>query len=367
MAAMSDVPAKPSLPRGLPATWVMDRDVHCPTCGYNLRMLREPRCPECGLVFRWQDLLLVPCPRCNENLTAIDGGECPHCQLHLDWQQLLAGAGQYDRRLYEFTEHPLRAALRTWLAALNPWHFWSKIPLAIVPAVLRLRWLRRWAVAICAVGLALLAWLSWPHLQAIRARGDVLLPAVLVGIPPLTTTLVLPLFWQTMTRFRIRRDQLLRCLAYSTSGLAWLGLVFIVAFSFARLTTVLRPAPGPGPRIGMTAGEVWCEPMIVGDALLGFRLCPSRWCDPIQHWFNLGIAAAILLVGFIWWWVFLYVSLRRYLQLNRRNAAALLVSTQAIALLTILLILLQVSRTVIDMAGHWSMHFEAVWNLRFGG
>ena len=29
-------------------TYVRDRDVDCPLCGYNLRALTVPRCPECG-------------------------------------------------------------------------------------------------------------------------------------------------------------------------------------------------------------------------------------------------------------------------------------------------------------------------------
>jgi hypothetical protein len=28
--------------------WLRDRDVPCPLCGYNLRHLTSPRCPECG-------------------------------------------------------------------------------------------------------------------------------------------------------------------------------------------------------------------------------------------------------------------------------------------------------------------------------
>jgi tRNA(Ile2) C34 agmatinyltransferase TiaS len=30
------------------------RNVKCPLCGYNLRGLVEPRCPECGYQFEWQ-------------------------------------------------------------------------------------------------------------------------------------------------------------------------------------------------------------------------------------------------------------------------------------------------------------------------
>jgi hypothetical protein len=31
-------------------------DLPCPKCGYNLRGLTIPRCPECGFAFGWQDL-----------------------------------------------------------------------------------------------------------------------------------------------------------------------------------------------------------------------------------------------------------------------------------------------------------------------
>src|SRR5437762_9083583 len=30
--------------------------IHCPLCDYNLRGLIEPRCPECGYRFDWDDL-----------------------------------------------------------------------------------------------------------------------------------------------------------------------------------------------------------------------------------------------------------------------------------------------------------------------
>src|SRR5690348_5522772 len=31
--------------------------IRCPLCGYELRGLREPMCPECGYRFNWPDLL----------------------------------------------------------------------------------------------------------------------------------------------------------------------------------------------------------------------------------------------------------------------------------------------------------------------
>jgi DNA-directed RNA polymerase subunit RPC12/RpoP len=34
---------------GLLITYLAERDIPCPSCGYNLRALRAGRCPECGL------------------------------------------------------------------------------------------------------------------------------------------------------------------------------------------------------------------------------------------------------------------------------------------------------------------------------
>jgi hypothetical protein len=40
-----------------PPSAPIDRDVPCPLCEYNLRGLTDPRCPECGYRFAWDELL----------------------------------------------------------------------------------------------------------------------------------------------------------------------------------------------------------------------------------------------------------------------------------------------------------------------
>ncbi len=40
----------------LPDWSKLDVELTCPRCGYNLRLLTLPRCPECGLTFDWQEL-----------------------------------------------------------------------------------------------------------------------------------------------------------------------------------------------------------------------------------------------------------------------------------------------------------------------
>jgi len=44
-------------PDGRPDWEAIDFEVMCSRCGYNLRMLPKPRCPECGLTFDWPDVL----------------------------------------------------------------------------------------------------------------------------------------------------------------------------------------------------------------------------------------------------------------------------------------------------------------------
>jgi hypothetical protein len=40
----------------LPLSPPADPELACPLCGYNLRGLIEPRCPECGFAFQWDEL-----------------------------------------------------------------------------------------------------------------------------------------------------------------------------------------------------------------------------------------------------------------------------------------------------------------------
>ena len=80
-----------------PQAWdTSAQDIPCPLCGYNLRGLTEPRCPECGYRFAWPDLL--------------DPARLPHPYL--------------------FEHHPrrnVRSFLRTYGLALLPRRFWRSV------------------------------------------------------------------------------------------------------------------------------------------------------------------------------------------------------------------------------------------------
>jgi hypothetical protein len=50
--------APPTALTDAPPDWpTLSTDLTCPLCGYNLRGLADPRCPECGFAFRWGELL----------------------------------------------------------------------------------------------------------------------------------------------------------------------------------------------------------------------------------------------------------------------------------------------------------------------
>ena len=48
MSDGSTIIASPTVDERALIDFLRDRDIACPLCGYNLRHLRSPRCPECG-------------------------------------------------------------------------------------------------------------------------------------------------------------------------------------------------------------------------------------------------------------------------------------------------------------------------------
>ena len=74
-----------------------DQDVPCARCGYNLRGIELPRCPECGLAFDWEELFL------------------PERRRHPFLYEHHTGT---DRR---------RRLIRTLLAGLRPIKFWRSM------------------------------------------------------------------------------------------------------------------------------------------------------------------------------------------------------------------------------------------------
>lgn len=274
--------AEPTSPIATGPSWdTITEEILCPLCDYNLRGLTEPRCPECGYRFAWDELL------------------DPSRRLH--------------PYLFEHhTEQPLWSFWRTLLAGLRPRHFWKALHpaqpsysrrlvlywvLAIVPLLLTIpadlgalaigirrenqaarKWeLRRFrnprvvallnstlqqydSVAqyldatypIDAWSLARLVWGQGKKLAAF------LVPVAVFLAWPWLTYIGLSVFQSSIRRARLTRVHVLRCVCYSADTSFWLGLAL---FPGVLIFACYRPTRLPGlltdiANFGFVAGAV---------------------------------------------------------------------------------------------------------------
>lgn len=343
--AASAAPETPGLPAGVAEDWVHDRDLECLKCGYNLRMLRVPRCPECGDAFRWQQMLHVTCPRCAAPLGDCDGPNCPACGLDLDWTALLSSASSLNLDFYEYAREPRRYARRLLVSVLMPRRFWRRIPLEAPPVVRRLVALLLIMMVLAAVGVLL------PPIFLLRHRymdnWREWWVACAVGFTlPLVTLLLLPRFTPTLGKFRIRGGQMLRCAAYASVLLVWMGLALLLvsAAVFALNQVALAQMP-TGPWIAPTVPYRMSPMRALGELPLaldgGLFARATGLTDSLNLSLNLLLSLSLVAFGVLLTWRFWYVTLRYYLRVDRFNAWALLTSTQVIGLLVMLLALVR--------------------------
>lgn len=256
-------------------------ELHCPLCDYNLRGLEEPRCPECGYSFTWDEL------------------NSPERRLHP----------------YLFEHHPERnlwSFRRTLLGGLRPGRFWRTLfptqpsrprRLAVYGIVVSCAWLlvllpqvvrsiaavdadqvTRQAVLVtnfprmsAAARDATLkrfgspqAWAAvveprWPHpmlwTRAARARLlDVTLFAAILWLAwPWLTLGGLMIFQVSMRRARVCPVHVLRCVVYTGDVSLWMA-----AFMFA---LILIDVAAEGP-VGRASGRGPGGSVILASAVL---------------------------------------------------------------------------------------------------
>ncbi len=181
----------------------------CPRCGYDMRMLTEPRCPECGLRTTWTELIAA----------AEQRSSCPLFE-------------------YQWRRQPVRSLLRTIGETMLPWRVWQTVrmtdapragPLIATHALTAALGFVLLAVA-CSVAVAvqfppaslprnyyvrLVAWSILPYVwRAWLAHGALTLCV-------LAASLVLR---RTLHRYRIRWVHLFRIAVLTNVGmLAWWG------------------------------------------------------------------------------------------------------------------------------------------------
>lgn len=209
------------LPRapGAPDWAAIREEIDCPLCGYNLRGLSEPLCPECGYRFDWPDLL-DPTRR---------------------------------RHPWLFEHHPTHnvwSFFKTLVRNFRPGRFWKELHpgqpsrpgrlviywmpgavLAIVPLVLPV--LHRWT-----------QWAAWPTTWMWRRpsllsdlwRDDsfrgLLSLCVLAAVFPWLNVLALLIFQQSMGRAKVKAGHVMRCGMYSGDVILWWGLLAAPAIAY---------------------------------------------------------------------------------------------------------------------------------------
>ena len=276
----------------------VEEELHCPLCGYDLRAITEPRCPECGYAFEWEEL------------------RDPARRLHP----------------YLFEHHPHRpvwAFVRTLVGGLRPWRFWAKLhptqPLR--PRRLVLYWLIVVAIAFVPFAIAyagvviieksevptwrdsMKRWMPtgrvkateedldriYPQLASprffVKAVGDVIAvtPWLLVAMAwPWLTLASFLLLRTSMRHAQIKFTHVLRCSVYAGDVFVW-GALLLLPFSIKMLLAALR-----------------LNVMGFYDAVLA-------------HYSALALAVVALLV--VWR---LFVAYRKYLRLPHALAVAVL-------------------------------------------
>lgn len=246
------------LSNNAPPEWsTLDVELTCPRCGYRLRFLTVPRCPECGLTF--------------------------------DWQQLAAAERlRRDNRLFEYQwrHRPVRSLLGTIVRTLCPPWLWRSVRLEVEPRVGPLLVLALFAgMGSTAVGWAVEygAFFYFNRLTPIpllpRLVEDLALQAGL-GV---AIWLTLQVFWQTRAHGHVRQAHLLRIVVLACVGsVIWNRLI---------LTATTGLAIGYRQLTGRMLYQNWSH---------------FQWCWRLAEWIALGTLVWSLCLG-----------LSRYLRVRR--------------------------------------------------
>jgi hypothetical protein len=230
--------ADPSASAATSPNWEqITRDITCPLCGYNLRGLTTPVCPECGHHFDWPAVLN------------------PDQNIHP----------------YLFEHHPRRnvsSFLKTFFGQFEPFKFWQKVKPTQPIRIGRL-W-AYWAIctvvcllpALLVIAIRIRMWISLTasqpslpaalhHIRYLIAydgtiRG-VLVGCLLWAIFPLLTFLSLRVFAQSMRRAKVKPAHVFRCAIYCGDIILWnalfeLGAIGLFAYNGWRISGGLAPA-----------------------------------------------------------------------------------------------------------------------------
>jgi len=232
-------------------------DVPCARCGHDLRGQTEPVCPGCKLEFDWSVAVPIEqltCEICEYHLYGLTETRCPECGTRFTWTEALDAYRRRQKPLFEYRwrESPVRSLIRTWIMALRPKRFWSRLDIHDPPQVRPLVVMAAITLFIFAVTLSVCtgieSWLwsaqarMWAGIGPARSLAE--LPSDIItafGDRDFYTTLVASIVWmilspvallvfqQSMRLCKIRASHLIRVGAYSAllilPGIAVVGLL----------------------------------------------------------------------------------------------------------------------------------------------
>ncbi|NLE58225.1 MAG: hypothetical protein GX616_07690 [Planctomycetes bacterium] len=290
---------------GEPAWDAISFEVGCSRCGYNLRMLPQPRCPECGLEFDWRDVLDASAWR-SEFL------------FEHHWRHRFFGSW-----------------LKTTWAGLRPFRFWRNVSIHDRIHPDPLWFLLLTSVLWFPITMKLVAWLGWlaaeaalqvagkyesmrplwellnvarRHLSGVRFELSDLdevvwtLGFLLTGL--LAALAMLCGLRQTIGQCRLRTVQLLRVVAYASApAFICLGVCFVL------VTVLIDTVPRSAPSSLQVCVRI--------GAMTVFTMCPA---------------------------FFLFAGLRRYLHLPHAALAAFAAALVGLLFAGTVILLIALSR-----------------------
>lgn len=275
-------PSVLALPKQDAPDWgTMAHDVNCPMCGYNLRMLVEPRCPECGYPFKWNELL--------------DAVQNTHP--------------------YAFEHHrTIKSFSRTFIEmAIRPRRFWSLLR-AGHAIKRRLLWVYAGAnMLLTLIGCIVATFGTW-CLAFLLYSGRLPSPDVVVRLGgrlffseamemlllsallwPALTWAALQVFLWTMIRMNIQPAHVTRCVGYVSPTFTWsapLAIVIGLVWTFV-MTTRLPDATA----IGMAIPISWTLATYrLGIAYRKYMRFPHAWATVIAAQVMAGLGFLVVLV-----------------------------------------------------------------------
>lgn len=301
-ADASDI--QPMLHDGQPDWDAIAFDIFCSRCGYNLKTLTHPRCPECG--------------------------------LDLDWHRVLAQAAWRSDFLFEhhWRTRPIRSWLKTIWKSFCPGRFWRRVSIHDRIEAAPLWFLLAFSVVVFLIllhGLAGVGWLltdklflKWFPLSFYtpsspsRLEGlasifrDIaetpftdptacLFAAIAVWLVLLAALALLCSLRQTLGRCRVRSIQILRVISYVSTPVLALTALWILASASALALLPLQI--GLAAEITLIAA-LHAMPLVAFIVFLGFGLkrylrLPRAWLLAIVTTLAASLFALTALMFFI--------------------------------------------------------------------